>query len=135
MITFRRLDDIDKEIMKTDFSSCSFVTNPKDDAEELALQFYNDLSEIMNRHAPLIQKEIIDRSSTPWYTDKCKELKLEKRKAERRYMRNKLAINLDMLKQIIIKYKEICHIEKSNYYLTKIKNCNKDQTPVTLLGI
>ena len=82
-------------------------------------------TEIVRDH--YIYTTIIDRSSTPWYTNRCKELKSEKRRAERNYMKNKSAINLDVFKQAVIKYKEICYMEKSNFYLNKIRDCNKNQ--------
>ena len=108
------------------FSKWSFVANPKDDVDELAIQFHDDISEITHRHAPIVE-EIVDREWTPWFTDDCNKMKLNKRRAERKYRGDKSAINLDILQHTLKQYKETCHIAKSNFYRQKIKDCNKDQ--------
>jgi len=82
-ISYRKMDSIDMSTLRQDLAASSFVTSPSDDVEELAAQYQNDLREVLDHHASLIQKTITDRTVTPWFTDECKKLKFKKRKAER----------------------------------------------------
>jgi len=93
-ISYRKVDSIDVSALRQDLAASSFVTFPTDDVEELAAQYQNYLREVLDHHAPLIQKTITDRSVTPWFTDECKELKSKKRKAERESRSDKSTIRL-----------------------------------------
>ena len=68
-----------------------------------------------------------DRSNTPWYNEEVLEAKREKRKAERRYLKSKLTVHLDMLKEARSKVNDLCKRAKSDYYKAKIEDCAKDQ--------
>ena len=126
-ISYRKIDSIDVSALRQDLDASSFVTFASDDVEELAAQYQNDLREVLDHHAPLIQKTIRDRSVTPWFTDECKELKSKKRKAEREYRSDKSTIRLELLRQAVKNCKQCTYHAKARYYQHAIKDCDQDQ--------
>lgn len=125
-ISYRKLHDINLSELEKDIAASSFVNIPGEGVEELATQFEN-LSNILNKHAPLVEKEVVDRSGAPWYNDECKQKKTKKRKAERNYRKNKTAITLDILDQEVKEYKQSCHKAKIQFYKNKVQDCQGNQ--------
>jgi len=65
-ITYRYIKAINILDFEQDITSYSFVTSPSDD---------------LDKHAPTIEKDVVDRAESPWFTDECKALKTEKKKS------------------------------------------------------
>jgi len=126
-IRYRKLKDIDVVLLQKDFEQCSFVTNPENDINLLAEQYNKCLSEILEQHAPLIEKNVVDRNDSLWFSEECKLRKLEKRQAERKWRNNKITVNLHMLTEAADKYKLACHSAKTIFLQKQISDCNKNQ--------
>ena len=60
-ISFRKIKDIDIERFKLDLMSTDIVSNPKDTACELAIQYNQTLSSLLDEHAPLQKKILLER--------------------------------------------------------------------------
>jgi len=114
-------------LLQKDFEQCSFVTNPENDINLLAEQYNKCLSEILEQHAPLIEKNVVDRNDSLWFSEECKLRKLEKRQAERKWRNNKITVNLHMLTEAADKYKLACHSVKTIFLQKQIADCNKNQ--------
>ena len=95
--------NIDPTALQHDISSCSFVISPSDDLEELVSQYNTCLSDVLDKHAPIITKLATDKCQTPWYTEECKTLKTEKRRAERAWRKTKLNVHLDIPRDCVDK--------------------------------
>ena len=82
---------------------------------EDAVSCYNDkLESILDDHAPLFEKTIIVRPNTSWYNAQTRELKVQKRRLERKWKKSKSENDW-------IKYREHCKL------LTACLNaCKKD---------
>ena len=60
------------ENFKQDIMARDFVTTKSEDIEELS-QLYNiSLTQVLDKHAPPVTKQVTDRSQSPWFTEECK---------------------------------------------------------------
>ena len=126
-VTSRNYRDINLENFKQDIMACNFVTTKSEDIEELS-QLYNiSLTQVLDKHAPPVTKQVTDRSQSPWFTEECKRLKTSKRLAERRYQKHKLTVNLDLWRKALQDYKLCCTKAKSTYYQQKIAENSGNQ--------
>ena len=60
---------------------------------------YNSSEEILDKHAPEKTGKVVHRKPTPWTNADIKKFKKEKRKAEKRWKRTRLVIDLNMYKE------------------------------------
>ena len=88
MITFRKYKGIDLESFKRDLDSSSLCQSTPgvisgEGLDELARDYNNTLSALVDRHAPLKSKRVRSRPLVPWYTAEINAAKKLRRKAER----------------------------------------------------
>jgi hypothetical protein len=57
---------IDFNSFISDLFSLPIVTGHSDDCESAVLQYNDGLSEVLNRHAPLVKRTFIARPDNPW---------------------------------------------------------------------
>ena len=55
-VTYRRYHKINMDTLRNDLSNCSFVACPGDTAEKLYDQYTNDLSNLLDKHAPEVTR-------------------------------------------------------------------------------
>jgi hypothetical protein len=60
-----------------------------DSVSDLVNKYNNNLSGLLDKHAPLQTKMITLRPNAPWYTNEIREAKREKRKCERKWRQTK----------------------------------------------
>ena len=75
----------------------------------------------MDKHAPLVTKEVIIRPNTPWFTDSITAAKRLRRQAERRWYSSKLTIHLEIYKDACRNVDRICRTATSAYYQAEIE--------------
>ena len=80
-ITYRYIKAINILDFEQDITSYSFVTSPSDDLEEFTTQYETSLRQVLDKHAPTIEKDVVDIAESEWFTDECKGLKTEKKKS------------------------------------------------------
>jgi hypothetical protein len=95
--------------------------------EELVNRYNTGLRELLDKHAPLMTKEITDRPNTPWYDDNLRAAKRERRRAERVMRRTKLTVHKEIYTDACAKYNKLLLQTKQDYYSTKIKENSNDQ--------
>jgi hypothetical protein len=103
------------------------IEAPASDVEALVDQYNSTLSAILEKHAPMIRKEVIIRPKSPWYTDDIRSAKQAKRKVERMWRKTKLAVHLDILKNARVDVKMKCSAAKKQYYMNKISEADNKQ--------
>ena len=58
---------------------------------------YNDgLRRLLDRHAPPVTRNVRDRPSAPWMTEKIRELRRRRRQAERRWRETRLTVHREI---------------------------------------
>ena len=79
---YRRIASIDPAQFATDITQSDLICNPPSGLQELVECYNSTLSQLLDKHAPLITKSRRTRPH-PWYTSALHTLQLACRKAER----------------------------------------------------
>ena len=82
--------------MSSNLTNC-VITNT--DAEKLVDIYNDELSLLLDKHAPLLKKTIVLRPSCPWYTDELHSKKHLKRKLERKWKTTKLTVDHEIYRK------------------------------------
>lgn len=61
-------------------------TSTWNNVSELALCYENTLTSLLEKHAPLQRKVVVVRPKLPWYTNSLRELKVKRRRLERKML-------------------------------------------------
>jgi len=124
-IKYRKLKDINIEEFRAELRDGPIGTSATNQSVDELVEEYNGcLSALIEKHAPMITREVYIRDHSPWYTEEVKCAKQEKRRAERRYITHPSAINSDMLKIEKAKYAQICKQARITFYHTKLKGAD-----------
>ncbi|GFR65068.1 reverse transcriptase-like protein [Elysia marginata] len=90
-----RKKKIDNQALGADIQRVA--ENMKDDCNMNLVDIYNrKLKQLLDIHAPLKIRIARDRPSAPWMTSHTKELKTERRRAERKWRSTNLCIHKDI---------------------------------------
>ena len=100
---------------------------PPEELNELVECYNNTLRAVLDKYAPIIEKKVVIRENSPWFTDEIKIAKTERRKAERRWRLSKLTVDLNSFRNKHNIVKQMCQDAKSSYHCNKIAECEKDQ--------
>ena len=99
------------------FSSQLEAVHPETIAE------LNDLLlAVLNKAAPVCERDVPDRPPAPWLTEQVKVAKRSKRQAERRWRKSSLQVHKDIYKKEQNKMCEIVRDEKKRYVCEKIES-------------
>ena len=87
--------------------------------------YNNTLKSALDHHAPVITKTVVKRPTVPWFNVEVKSPKKEKRRAERKWRRTRLHIDLLDFKAKKNLATYVIKKARSDYYTDFIKeNCN-----------
>ncbi len=67
LTTYRKLKSIDLDALKCDIVNSALCTDKMTDLNELANCYNSTLSSLIDRHAPLHSKRVINRQRIPWF--------------------------------------------------------------------
>ena len=81
----------------------------------------------MDKHAPIITKEVCVRSRKPWYNDQIVQAKRERRTAERKWIKTKDPDDLKAVHLHRDKVTQLCSDAKKQFYQRKISDSSTDQ--------
>ena len=123
-VSFRRYNKIVMSDLKQDLQSS--LRNVDGSANEQANAYDSDIRDFINKHAPLVTKEIILRPSSPWYTDELRASKRERRKAERRWRRTKLTVHREMFVDVCQRSNKLLLDAKKQFYRDKVEGYGND---------
>lgn len=130
-VVSRKIRSIDKEAFKRDIRESSLLTSPPEDLERLTLQYSATLSELLDQHAPLLQRSVFVRPHAPWYNDTLRSLKQEKRRWERKWLKSKLQVDKAIFKEKSDEYQKCLTKAKTEFHQSEI--CESD--PKNLLKV
>lgn len=89
------------------------------DVNTLVSKYNTCLKTILDRHAPLISREVYVRNNLPWYTDELKLKKRETRSYERRWLKSRLESDKQILKTCCNEYSTMLTEAKNKYFSEK----------------
>ena len=92
-------------------------------------QEFNDAcSQVMNQHAPIKTRTVTERIVSPWFGLEQKEIKQEKRRAERKWRKTDLHVHKSIYMYFKNKVTSICDKAKIMFFNNKfkcVKNCKE----------
>ena len=123
-VSSRNIKSIDLKQFGSDIKLKLSETVTKDSVEH----FYDVCLSVMDKHAPLKSRKVTERAKSPWFTPKVKEIKKQRRQAERKFRKTGLQIHKDIFIHLKNKSNSIVDIAKSTYYKVKfqcVKSCKE----------
>ena len=75
-MSFRRINKIDLDNLKSDILNSDLKTKLEKELLKLCKQYDTILQTILNKHAPLLTKTVSERPPTPWMTQEILEAKV-----------------------------------------------------------
>ena len=86
-IQYRSYNTIDVENFKSDILTSPLYTNPASNASDLADQISSTLKSILDIHAPIRSKTVVQRPHTPWINPEILQAKRKRSRLERCWRR------------------------------------------------
>ena len=125
-ISFRKTKSIDLDHLKNDIHSSELgKTSSFHDVTDLVQQYNQTLNQLLDIHAPVVNKTVVVHPESPWFNNEIKEAKLARRKAEKRWRKSNLTVD----RQIFIEKRETVNTllqkAKENYYSDLIKSSDQ----------
>ncbi len=101
--------------------------DPPTDVSDISSQYNRELSKILDKHALLKSKTILERSNSEWFNDEMGDLKHALRKLECKYKQSGLAIDKNIYDLKCSEYDKARNITETHYYTNKVNDCLNDQ--------
>ena len=120
-IYYRNLKNLDVEAFTADWEYANLEEefHRSNDLDKMVEKFVDTTVTILDKHAPVLSKQIIQRSSNSWYTPELLASKQTKRRLERRWMKSRLECHR-------IEYRKHCALYSKLLYDTEIKHTQDD---------
>ena len=129
-ITYRKYRSIDKTAFTADLDASQLISDPPEDLEKMVDMYNDNLKNIVNKHAPIKERQLVDRQLVPWYNKDIQAAKRYRRYCERLWIRTKLTVHHDMFKAARLFVRNSMSSAKAQFYNNKIAKCNGDQKAV-----
>ncbi len=126
-ISYCKYKSIDFDQFKADLSASPLCTEDFTDVSLLAKCYEDTLSDLIDKHAPLVNKTRIIRPVQPWRCDSIRDLKLEKRHLEAKWRSSKSDSDRDKLKKARNVLANTIEQKRVEYYSDMVEQCEGDQ--------
>lgn len=126
-LCYRKWRDIDREAFSRDILSSDLMALDTMSAVEAVDTYNKDLSELMDQHAPTIQRTITIKPHAPWFNITIKVARAERRRLEKQWRRTGLTVHKEMHEQQCTTVSELCENTKESYYQTKLSGVRDQQ--------
>jgi len=115
-IQFRSIEKIDKDRFSFDLLD-KLARNKSFSTFEEHLDHYNaTCSEVLDIHAPLLEKVIKDVPSAPWFDSEYKAARVARRKAEKVWLKSHLPIDRDIFNHLRLHCTELASSKKKLFF-------------------
>ena len=125
-VKFRKLRNINFEELRNEILS-SDLSETKGDLASLVQRYDTVLCELMEKHAPEVERCISLRPHAPWYSDSIRNEKRKKRRLERKMLKSGLQIDKEIFQEHCDNYHKTLERAKRDHYKSKFDNCNQKQ--------
>ena len=133
-ITLRHYHKINKESFVEDLKNTSFVLSPSDNVSDLYKQYLCDLSDLLDKHAPIISKTTSTKKRS-WITEEFLTQKRIRRQCERLWRKYKTPLFRSRLRRQVSHCLSLATKLKSSLYTDIItSNCNNPKKLWTQLN-
>ena len=124
-VQYRRYHRINMSDFHSDLRNTSFLKSPDDAVGDLYEQYVHDLSNLLDRHAPLISR-LTKKDSADWMSDDYRRAKTLRCQFEVTWHRAKNPLNRSLLCHQITRCNALVNKDKSDYYSKLISNNSHD---------
>ena len=124
-ISYRKLIDINIETFKHDIRDSASLNSTNGSANQLAMNYVNELNMLINTHAPVMQTTLIPRPNAALYNQDVRNAKQLRRKLERVWRCSKEDDRVFYRNQCTVVAKSIFNA-KSAYYSSKVLKCDNN---------
>jgi hypothetical protein len=108
-------------------SLCNEADSDGHDSSSLVNDYETVLSGLLDKHAPLRTRTIVHRPNTPWFDEKLRNSKREKRKYERKWLKSGLEVDHQLYIQRCKAYRRELDEAKCEYHRVQINECDDRQ--------
>ena len=126
-ISFRSIKKIDMEAFRLDLIDLPLIANPAADVDGLIDQYNVGLASLLEKHAPLRQREITVRPENFWSTEEIETTRRTARMVERRWRNRRLEIDKQLLRYWRDRLVRLCDEAKATKLSALISECGSDQ--------
>ena len=123
-VKFHKLKNISSVQIHLDLSDC--LENQPEQLDDQVEQYNTKLCEVLDKHAPIIEKKIRDSHHQPWFNDRIKNEIILRRKKERTWLKDQSEYSLNVL---YIQCRHVATIIKTaqcQYYKERIHENHND---------
>ena len=124
-IVFRDWKKVDREKWTSDLQKLLQELEHSTDCNHLVNQYYSILQSLSDKYAPLKTK-IVRSENNPWYNKDINEMKTQKRRLERKWLKSKLSIDHQIYKDHCQNFYNKISYMKRSFYEEKISSSSKD---------
>ncbi len=126
-VTYRKYRAIDLDVFKQDLSASELCTREFSDLDDLVSCYKDTLSGLIDKHAPQQSKRVVSRPCQPWFNDHLKQLKQDRRRHERKWLKSDSKVDLIDFKRAKNVYCNSLESARCQFYRDKIEECAGDQ--------
>ena len=119
-INYRKFRSINTDDFQHDIVNSALYSSPKTVLAELSDQYDSVLSSILDKHAPLQTKTVIQRPVAPWYSEEIATEKTQRRKLERCWRHSGLLTDHQAYVTQCLLLKNLIFTTKLDYYSSLI---------------
>lgn len=123
----RKVLNINMDLFARDLSRLHLITSTPTNLHDLVDAYNRELTDLMNSHAPIIDRSITLRPHAPWFSDGLRTLKQQKRRCERKWVTSGLEVHKQVYRESAKKYYTAIDETKRNYYNDKVSSSNQKQ--------
>ena len=125
-ITTRKIKDIDAAKFTEDIESSMLVNFTDESLDSLVEIYNNELTRLIDSHAPAVTKTVTINLKPPWYNDDIAAARRDMRQSERKWMNDKRQDNYETFIRKRLAFKQILNDAESTYYRDVVVNNKHD---------
>lgn len=129
-IKYRNIKSIDIEAFKQDVQRSKLILDPSQNASDLATQYNDTLSSLLDKHAPEITRQTAPKPKNHWMNPDIVAAKFYRRRLERVWRRNPTQLNRSRFTRQAHLCNRLMSKAKSSYYTEIISSNSGDQRSV-----
>ena len=126
-IQYRKLKSIDMSHLISDLNSSRLVTEDPDTVDDAVTLYNTVLQDLLDKHAPISSRSIAACEPQPWISEDILSAKRDRRSTEKMWRKSNLTVHKLIYKEKCEIVKELIQKSKSEYFLSKITQCDGDQ--------
>ena len=120
-ITFRNIKKVNSDTFRSDLEDSLKNICIDEDLEKVMNNYNTELSKVMDNHAPMLTKEVKIVSSAPWFDAEYRELRKQRRRAEKKYKQTQNPEDKEVFKRLR-KETTTLALQKKQLHFTSIIN-------------